>query len=64
MQNPTSVKLEIEHLLFELSCCISDLDCLRQHMSQDELNQSHNLAIKLHSLNESNTSYVHTCVNH
>ena len=54
MQELASIQLDIEHLLYELACCISDLNHLRQHMSEDELNQSNKLAMKLQSSNQDN----------
>ena len=40
MQKQNSVWLEIDHLIFELTCCVNDLLAHRRHLSSDDILQA------------------------
>jgi len=40
MQKQNSVRLEIDHLIFELTCCVNDLLAHRRHLSSDDIRQA------------------------
>lgn len=40
MQKQNQVQLEIEHLLFELACCVNDLQPFRRQLSIDNMQQA------------------------
>lgn len=50
MQRTTAAQLEIEHLLFELNCCVNDLQNVRLQISADEIHQAELSLNKLKSL--------------
>lgn len=50
MQNTTAVQLEVEHIMFELNCCVNDLHTIRQQISADEIHQTELSLNKLESL--------------
>ncbi|HAT1845509.1 TPA: hypothetical protein U0Y19_000960 [Legionella pneumophila] len=50
MQKSEEVQLEIEHLLFELNCCVNDLSSFRLQISIDDLQQAELSLNKLESL--------------
>lgn len=50
MQRTTAAQLEIEHLLFELNCCVNDLQSVRLQISADEIYQAELSLNKLESL--------------
>ncbi|HBB6940296.1 TPA: hypothetical protein I9553_002407 [Legionella pneumophila] len=50
MQRTTTAQLEIEHLLFELNCCVNDLQSVRLQISADEIHQAELSLNKLESL--------------
>ncbi|HAT1762249.1 TPA: hypothetical protein I8Y99_000672 [Legionella pneumophila] len=50
MQRTTAAQLEIEHLLFELNCCVNDLQSVRLQISVDEIHQAVLSLNKLKSL--------------
>jgi len=50
MQRTTAAQLEIEHLLFELNCCVNDLQSVRLQISTDEIHQAELSLNKLESL--------------
>lgn len=50
MQRTKARQLEIEHLLFELSCCVNDLQNVRLQISADEIQQAELSLNKLESL--------------
>ncbi|HAU0164316.1 TPA: hypothetical protein JBF07_02060 [Legionella pneumophila] len=50
MQQQEPVQLEIEHLLFELNCCVNDLSRNRLHISTHDIQQAEFSLHKLESL--------------
>lgn len=64
MHDLESINFEIEHILFELKCCVNDLNHLIQHMSENDVKQSKHLASKLLSLTEISTPYQSIETNH
>ena len=50
MQKITAAQYEIEHLLFELNCCVNDLQSVRLQISADEIHQAELSLNKLESL--------------
>ncbi|MBL7479774.1 hypothetical protein [Legionella bononiensis] len=50
MQQQEPVQLEIEHLLFELNCCVNDLSNFRLQISVDDIQQAELSLNKLESL--------------
>lgn len=50
MQRTTAAQLEIEHLLFELNCCVNSLQSVRQQISADEIHQAELSLNRLESL--------------
>jgi len=46
----TVVQLKIEHLLFELNCCVNDLQSVRLQIPTDEIHQTELSLNKLESL--------------
>ena len=50
MQKAEAVQREIEHLLFELNCCVNDLQNVRLQISADEIHQAELSLNKLESL--------------
>ena len=50
MQNADAMQLEIEHLLFELNCCVSELQSVRLQISADDIHQAELSLNKLESL--------------
>lgn len=50
MQEQNLVQLEIEHLLYELTCCINDLQIYRRQLSIDDVQQADISLQKLNAL--------------
>ena len=50
MQQQESVQLEIEHLLFELNCCVNDLSRYRLQIKFHDIQQAELSLHKLESL--------------
>lgn len=50
MQKAEAVQLEVEHLLFELNCCVNDLQNVRLQISADDIHQAEMSLNKLESL--------------
>lgn len=50
MQKHNSVQLEIDHLLFELTHCINDLQGFRRQLSIDDIQQADLSLQKLNAL--------------
>ena len=50
MQKAAADQLEVEHLLFELNCCVNDLQRVRLQISADEIHQAELSLNKLESL--------------
>ena len=50
MQRTTAAQLKIEHMLFELNCCVNDLQSVRLQISADEIHQAELSLNKLESL--------------
>lgn len=50
MQNSAAVELEIEHILFELNCCVNDLQSYRLQISSDDIYQAELSMHKLQTL--------------
>lgn len=40
MQKQNSVRLEVDHLLFELTWCVNDLLAHRRHLSNDDIQRA------------------------
>ena len=50
MQEQDTLQLEMEHLIFELSCCVNDLLAYRRHLSSDDIRQADLSLQKLSSI--------------
>lgn len=50
MQKAKAVQPEVEHLLFELNCCVNDLQNVRLQISADDIHQAELSLNKLESL--------------
>ena len=50
MQKAVADQLEVEHLLFELNCCVNDLQSVRLQISAEDIYQAELSLNKLESL--------------
>lgn len=50
MQQQESTQVEIEHLLFELNCCVNDLSRHRLQINPHDIQQAELSLLKLESL--------------
>ena len=50
MQKHNLVQLEIEHILFDLTCCVENLQAFRKYLSVDDVQQANGSLKKLNDL--------------